>query len=277
MRCTTIRRCAGATLVAVAALIVLAAPAVANEEFTISGPASTPAVAQGATATHTFTLTDTPRFACAPVCDEPIKLELVLSRHATYSKASIDQFLSVSTPFGPCTLGVDAGYPAAFCDLGTRGTFPPMLQVVATIKADESFDDTAVFSQVAVHPAIATEVVRAPVITGSKKIVLSGLPKACAPGDLTVKARIKATNIARIAASLTGATDEWGVNAEGRGAGGTALAHGSTVSIKVPGAKYRRGTAYTISGLKYYSLQFTATIKHHPSQKIKTSVFFQLC
>ena len=90
---------------------------------------------------------------------------------------------------------------------------PATIQVVASIQANESFDNFAGIGldgqsiMETVNPI--TRVIYPPDISGSAKLVLKGLPAGCASEDLKLKARAKG-DIGRFTATLAGPRDEWG-------------------------------------------------------------------
>lgn len=283
MRLRTTSRSGWAALIASAALIVFAAPASAADDFTIQSVISPEPALRGNAVTHTFTLTNNTPPGCVSICDSTYDFQMLLLR--TYSdKAVANPFLAVTSSYGSCTIDPVVSpyyYHSATCHLGPQQGIPPTVQIVAKIQANESMEDDAglfqangyKFSVLGGNPV--THVINPPAFTGSKKIQLTGLPATCAQGDLTVKAHVTAAHVAHIVAYLSGPTDEWRGH-EDFSSNMIAHADGSSLKAKVRGSKLKADPSL-YPQYRYYTLAFTATIKGHPSRKIKRAVTFQLC
>jgi hypothetical protein len=128
-------------VIAAAVSAVLVSTAAAS--VTVAGSASADVVDRGVTVTDTFTITNsTP--GCTDFCDGVYSFDMLLVR--TKSDAAVDNpFVSVTTTFGTCRVDpVDSyGYHYAACDLGPLSAMPATIQVVASIQANESFDNFA--------------------------------------------------------------------------------------------------------------------------------------
>jgi hypothetical protein len=122
------------------------------------------------------------------------------------------------------------------------------------------------------HPV--TDVSYPPKSSGSKKIRLTGLPANCASGDLTVKAHVSGAHVSRIVADLTGPADEWGGH---QSVDTDAIAHarGSSLTAKVRTSRLKANPLYP--EYRFYTLDFTATTKGHPSHELIRAVKFQVC
>lgn len=207
MRSRMSSRLRWATLIAATASIAFASPAAAIDPVTLEGVSSPTQVPQGATVTHTFTVTNN-TVGCT-FCDEVYGLDMLLLRTRN-DKPVANPFLSVTSSVGACTIApVDSfGYHDASCTFGPRHDMPATTTVVATIQANESFDDFAGLlsggHSIMVVSNTATDVLFAPQVSGSAKIALKGLPDGCAANDLTLKAKAKGGDIGRFTATISG-------------------------------------------------------------------------
>jgi hypothetical protein len=258
-------------LIAVIAAVVSAVLAsTAAASVTVTGSASADVVSRGATVTDTFTVANsTP--GCTYFCDGVYSLHMLLVR--TKSDAPVDNpFRSVTTTFGTCRVDpVDSyGYHYAVCDFGPLSAMPATIQVVASIQANESFDNFAGIAldgqsiEENVNPI--TQVIYPPDVSGSAKLVLKGLPPGCASEDLKLKARAKG-DIGRFTATLAGPRDEWG--ARYPDSFGKTIAHAagkSRLKAKIPASTLTPG---------FYLITFQAVSKGHPTLAKKVNL--QVC
>ena len=200
-------------IVGIAAVVSAVLASTAAASVTVTASASADVVNRGATVADTFTVANsTP--GCTEFCEGVYSLDMLLVR--TKSDAAVDNpFLSVTTTFGTCRIDpVDSyGYHYAVCDFGPLSAMPATIQVVASIQANESFDNFAGLGldgqsiEETVNPI--TRVIYPPDVSGSGKLRLKGLPPGCASEDLKLKARAKG-DIGRFTATLAGPRDEWG-------------------------------------------------------------------
>jgi hypothetical protein len=258
----------------IAAVVSVVLVSTAAAQVTLAGSASDDVVDRGATVTDTFTVTNsTP--GCTDFCDGAYSLDMLLVR--TKSDAAVDDpFLSVTTTSGTCRVDpVDSyGYHYAVCDFGPLSAMPATIQVVATIQANESFDNFAGLGEngqaITDETAVAnpvTEVIYPPDVSGADKLVLKGLPPGCASEDLTLKARAPG-DIGRFTATLAGPRDEWGANYPDTFGKTIARASGkSKLKVEIPVSKLEpRG---------FYLITLQAVSKGHPTLAKKVSL--QIC
>ncbi len=264
-----IQRLGFIAVIAAVALAVLTSTAAAS--VTVTGSASAEVVDRGATVTDTFTVTNsTP--GCTSFCDGVYSLDMLLVR--SKSDAPVDNpFLSVTTTFGTCRVDpVDSyGYHYAVCDFGPLSAMPATIQVVATIQANESFDNFAGISEdrqsIMETVNAITEVIYPPDVSGSEKLVIKGLPAGCASQDLKLKARAKG-DIGRFTATLAGPRDEWGARYPDSFGKTIARATGqSHLKVKVPVSK--------LTSRGFYLITFQAVSKGHPTLAKKVNL--QVC
>jgi hypothetical protein len=255
----------------IAAVVSAVLVSTAAASVTLAGSASDDVVDRGATVTDTFTIANsTP--GCTEFCDGLYSLDMLLVR--TKSDAAVDNpFLSVTTTFGTCRVDpVDSyGYHYAVCDFGPLSAMPATIQVVASIQANESFDNFASIGldgqsiEESVNPV--TRVIYPPDVSGSAKLVLKGLPPGCASEDLTLKARAEG-DIGRFTATLAGPRDEWGANYPDTFGKTIARATGkSRLKVEIPVSK--------LTPRGFYLITFQAVSKGHPTLAKKVNL--QIC
>lgn len=107
-----------------------------------------------------------------------------------------------------------------------------------------------------------------PVLTGSSKIHLPGLPEGCFSGDFQLHVVVAAPAVKKVAASLFLGFDQEGVGQEWQ-----KTAHGSQLRATVPISQmleYRHPYAATV-----YKLKIKARV--HGGSRLKRTVEFQLC
>ncbi len=259
-----------AAMVTATVLIAFASPASASDIFTIDEVDSPDPVPRGQTVTDTFTITNSEP-GCGD-CGGNYAFDMLLLR--SKSDASVpNPFLTVTSSYGSCSIDpVDSyGYHSAICNLGARQNIPQTVTVVATIEANESFDNYAGFLEtgepIGIVSNALTQVIYPPAISGSGKIRLKGVPQGCATDDFKVKARARAGDIGRFTAILAGPRDEWGARLDDGFSKKIAHSEGSShLKAKVRASKLDAG---------FYDLGFAAIGKGHPT--LKSKVNFQVC
>jgi hypothetical protein len=263
-----IQRVGFIAVIAAIGSVVLASTAAAS--VTVASSASDDVVNRGATVTDTFTVSNsTP--GCTDFCDGVHSLDMLLLR--TKSDAPVDNpFLSVTTTFGTCRVDpVDSyGYHYAVCDFGPLSAMPATIQVVASIQANESFDNFAGLGRdgqsIGETTNPITNVIYPPDVSGSAKLVLKGLPPGCASEDLTLKARAEG-DIGRFTATLAGPRDEWGARYPDSFGKTIARAAGkSRLKAEIPASTLTPG---------FYLITFQAVSKGHPTLAKKVNL--QVC
>jgi hypothetical protein len=258
-------------IVVIAVVVSAATASAASGLVTVTGSASDDVVDRGSTVTDTFTVTNsTP--GCTDFCDGIYSFDMLLVR--TKSDAAVDNpFLSVTTTFGTCTVDpVDSyGYHGAVCDFGPLSAMPATIQVVASIQANESFDNFSGVGRdgqsIGETANAITNVIYPPDVSGSAKLVLKGLPPGCASDDLTLKAHAPG-DIGRFTATIAGPRDEWGANYPDTFGKTIARAKGkSKLKVEIPVSK--------LTPRGFYLITFQAVSKGHPTLAKKVNL--QVC
>ena len=252
---------AGATLGICAAFATGASAAVA-----ISQSESPDPVPQGGNVTSTI-LVSNPGAAVTGV-----QLQLGLTR-AGQAAGAKDSYLSITPSVGSCTVSGTGN--AGACSLGDMAP-GAVVGITAVIKTNESFDQTVrafrCFDAVCDFPeelgvSVGTaHVIIPPVISGSSKIKVNGLPSSCTSSKFTAKAKAKGA-ITRFYAYLSGPRNEFG----------TSLPSGSNSKRIKKGTKKKLAVPIKADTLSpgFYELKLTAKPKQ--GKAATTFVQFQVC
>ena len=150
-------------------------------------------------------------------------------------------------------------YHSAVCSVG--GLAPgDSIQIVARAEVNESMDMTAGTDKV------TTLVDAPPVVTGSEKIKVAGLPDSCAHSSFTLKAKAKGAK--KVAASLVGP-----LNSEGKPPAGEVAKNRRLGAAK--GAKLKAEVDAGTLDPAFYEIKLAA--KYYGKPKQTASVLFQRC
>jgi hypothetical protein len=258
---------------AFAVVAVLAVPTVAraSEDFSVSVQPSASAVPKGSTVTMTVTVKNKgtePPFMGALYVD--------LSSLSGHGQPAADPVVSIKPSQGSCSAGEAATYQEQICSLGSlqpgaTATIVEVIQMNQTMNhmvallrspyegefADADRSDNTVFAQVTASSP--------PVLSGSKKIALKGLPTGCAAGDFTLQVKPQIPNAKEIIVFLDLGFDENGV--------GQSFEKSTTHSqfqVRIP--------ASTINDPQLdatYTLK--VKVRRHGAGPLKRFVEFQLC
>jgi hypothetical protein len=188
-----------------------------------------------------------------------------------------DPYQSFSTSQGTCTDKSSAAYGTVYhfivCELGPLAV-GASAKITAVVQANQS---AHYFAYLLPTPyeggyqdgdnsdnAVATRVTVStpPVLTGSKKIKISGLPKGCASADFTLRAKAKISGVKKMKASLFYFVNGDGVTFQ-------KAASGDHLTAKVPVSKLSNEL-----GL-FYKLVIKA--KQGGGRHLTTTVTFQPC
>lgn len=257
--------------IAVCAGLAMPAIARASEDFSVSAQPSAPAVDKGSTVTMTVTVKNKgtePPFMGALYVD--------MSSLSGHGQPAADPVESIKTSQGSCSAGEAVTYQEQICSLGSlapgaTATIVEVIQVNQTMNhmvallrspyegefADADRSDNTVFVQVTASAP--------PVLTGSKKIGLKGLPTGCAPGDFTLQVKPHIANAKQIIVFLDLGFDENGV--------GQTFEKSTTASrfkVRVPVSQIndpQLGATYTLK----------VKVRRHGAGPVKRFVEFQLC
>ncbi|MBA3865036.1 MAG: DUF11 domain-containing protein [Solirubrobacterales bacterium] len=226
-----------AALVVIAVLVLPAAAQASSYDLAISETQSATVIEKGGLVTFT-----------ADVVNQGTRAENVyveLSSLGGHGRGADDPYLSFSTSQGTCSDQSGPAYGTVYnlivCELGPLAP-GARAQITAVVKANQSAhyfayllpnaneggyqdadnSDNVVFSRVTASTP--------PLISGSPKIKLSGLPKGCATGDFTFTAVAKIDGVKKVSASLF-------YYAEGEGESWKKTANGSRLTAKVDSSR----------------------------------------
>jgi hypothetical protein len=177
----------------------------------------------------------------------------------------------VANPFVSATVSTGAPcrierFPSSFGDYHSAvcsvdGLAPgESAQIVARAEVNESMDVTAGADKV------TTLVDAPPVVTGSAKIKLGGLPDSCARSSFTLKAKAKGAK--KVVATLVGP-----LNAEGKPPAGEVAKNRKLSTAK--GSKLKADVDAANLDLAFYEIKVAAKYDGKPKQT--ASVLFQRC
>lgn len=252
-------------MVAVATLAFPAAAA-ASLDVAITHTESADPVQKGTLVTYTTTVTNqgTETF-------EGTGLDL-FGLGAGNSRAVPNPYRSATPSQGSCVIEPAGDYQQALCDLGpiTPGA---SARVVSVVEANVSTDNVAgllicdfgplsceAFSDADPSDDEAherTTVIVPPVISGSPKVKLKGLPQGCVAGDLVLKAKAKGSKVKGIKAKLIGKNVSERLGQSNR----------NRLTFTVPGSE--------LDQARFYELNVNVTRKGGPG--LKRSVELQVC
>lgn len=260
-------------VVATAALLVaLAVPAVAHASYdlAVSQTQSATVIDKGGLVTFTAEVRNK-----GTVDAENVYIEL--GSLAGHGRGADDPYQSFSTSRGTC---VDRSGPAygtvyhvIFCELGPLAV-GASAKITAVVQANQSANYSAILlptpyeggyqdgdnSDNAAYGRVTAST--PPVVTGSKKIKITGLPRGCAPGDFTLRAAAKISGVKKMKASLFYFVNGDGVTFQ-------KAVNGALLTAKVPVSKLSNEL-----GL-FYKLVIKA--KQGGGKHLTTTVTFQPC
>jgi Domain of unknown function DUF11 len=208
---------------ALAASLVVPSSAQAAFDVGVSQVASADVVPAGETVTYTVTVRnegDPSEIDQHTAIDMP---NFDLDGHSPVA----NPYVSVTTSQGHCIMGQIGQYHDAQCDLGVLGP-AATVDIVAVVQVNQSMDHKAVF----INPGcfglglrgscgyadadfsdnrstVRTIASVPPVLSGSKKIKIKGLPVGCASQDFTIKAKAKG-DVKKLSAELVSAKQNEG-------------------------------------------------------------------
>jgi hypothetical protein len=199
-----------------------------------------------------------------------------MSSLSGHGQPAADPVQSIKPSQGSCSAGEATTYQEQICSLGSlapgaTATIVEVIQMNQTMNhmvallrspyegefADADRSNNTVFVQVTASSP--------PVLTGSKKIALKGLPTGCAPGDFTLQVKPNIPNAKQILVFLDLGYDENGV--------GQVFEKSTTASkfkVRVPVSQIndpQLGATYTLK----------VKVRRHGAGPVKRFVEFQLC
>jgi len=166
-----------AALVAGALLVV---PASASADAVATQTASPKPVKKGELVTITITVTNS---GPGTVSADEAQVEMFPLRGSS-ERAANNPYSSVTASSGTCALNPTGAYFVADCAVGAMAP-GASVQITAVLRVNESMTHTvapknATFSELPVAASAP------PVVAGSPKLRLAGLPQGCVPGDFTL-------------------------------------------------------------------------------------------
>lgn len=256
-----------------ALVLVLALPAAApaaTHDLAVSQSQSATVVPKGSLVTFTVDVRNV-----GTATDEAVFVEL--GSLAAHSLGADAPYQSFSTSQGTCSDRSGPAYGTVYhflvCELGPLAP-GASAQITAVVQANESADYTAVLLPNAFEGGYLdgdnsnneaggrVTVSTPPLVSGSRKIKLSGLPSGCAPGDFTLHAVAKAKRVKKMVASLFFLVDGDSQTWQRR-------ANGNHLTAKVPVSKLPDELGRT------YTLVIKAKVRH--GGFLKTTVALQSC
>jgi Domain of unknown function DUF11 len=237
-------------------LTLIPANAVASSDVSFSQTDSPDPVLPGDPVTYTITVTNVGTETVDPVDVDIYSLEVGGSHGVPNPN------LSVAPSQGTCAAGAAVTYQEQICSLGSLAP-GASAEIVNVAQANVSMDHVAglihnVDDNFSNDEAGArTTVIVPPVIEGSKKVKLKGLPAGCLAGDVVVKAKAKGPKVKQIKAKLIGR------NVSER----LGRASGNKLKFTLPGSELEQA--------RFYELNVNVTRKGAPG--LKRSVELQAC
>jgi hypothetical protein len=199
-----VRRSIAVTFALAVALALPAAAQAGGDTVTFSQVDSADPVKPGDLVTYTVTVRTHSSYGDLPYLDislSELKRDLP---HTDLSEPVNNPYRSVTSSRGTCAIKNESN--ATECHLGAVPA-GSSTTIKAVVEMNESMDQYAnVVSNLGsyVTDIESTTVSVPPVLDGSKKIRLKGLPEGCAAGNFTLKAKSKGKHPKKISASLEG-------------------------------------------------------------------------
>jgi hypothetical protein len=209
-----------APLAVVLALLALPASAQALTDVGVTQTPSARIVKPGGLVTFTV---DVRNLGDQPSAYGSVYVEL--ASFADYAHAADAPYKSISTTRGSCADNSSVGYGMLYhyvdCDLGVMGP-GETARITATVQVNQSMHHSTVLlpaadggeyfddnnSNNASGQRIAVDI--PPVVTGSRKLKLQGVPDGCVDGDFTIRVAAKGTFVKKVMAAINLGFDQDG-------------------------------------------------------------------
>lgn len=202
----------GIALIAAASIVALALPqaAHASDDFAVSQTQSATVIAKGGLVTFTVDVNNV-----GTVADEAVFVEL--GSLGGHGRGADDPYQSFTTSQGTCADRSGAAYGTFYnvvvCELGPLSP-GASARITAVVKVNQSAQFSADLlpdgneggysdgdnSNNAAYGRVTAST--PPVLSGSKKIKLTGLPTGCAQGDFTLRAATNVNGVKKLGVSL---------------------------------------------------------------------------
>lgn len=202
-----------------------------------------------------------------------------LNSLAAHGAGADNSYQSATTSTGTCKIETGHGYGYTYhwvvCELGELAP-GASVQIEATVQVNQTAVHSAtllgryaegLFTDDEFHDNAAHDRITAsspPVVSGSKQIKISGLPKGCASGDFTLVASSKAKGVKKMRASLFLGFDDEGVGGEFEK---TVRGHRLVAKVPVSRIAYELGKSYTLK----------IKAKRGGAGPLQATVSFQIC
>ena len=267
------KRCIALVVVLLTALLALPAAAQASTDVGISQTASAHAVKPGGPVTVNVTVTNLGTGPANPNGDGSVNLNLF--SWGAHAAPTNNPYQSVTASQGSCNIEMVGKYQNAYCTLGPLAP-GASAQVTAVVQVNEAADHFAQLLGQAnaisdysddnaandgAHTTIFADT--APVVTGSKKLKIKGLPSGCVSGDFTLDIRAKAPHVKKVKVSASLGFDE---NGDGQNFNKTAK--GNHLKVKFPASK----AAVELN--KTYNLKVKARAN---GKRLRTTITYVRC
>jgi Domain of unknown function DUF11 len=246
-------------MAALVAGALLAVPTSASADLVVTQSASPKPVKKGELVTITVNVSNP---GPKPASGEEARVDLFPLLGST-DHAANNPYDSATPSQGACTLSKQGAYYVAACLLGDLPV-GSTAQITAVVRVNESMNhvaapSNATWSELPVAAAVP------PVVTGSAKLRLAGLPATCALGDFTLTVTSLAPRTRQIRAHLFLGYDE-----VGEGISFDPSGKGRRLRVTVPASKI-----YEPKIGKLYKLTLWAKRKGAPA--LKRTLAFELC
>jgi Domain of unknown function DUF11 len=241
----------------------------AVDDVAVSQSASSQVVKRGETVTITVTVDNRGTVASSGV-------GVGMAGLGGGDKVTNNPYQSFSATQGTCTDEPAGGVAQLFCKVGSLA-LGASARITVVVKMEETmnhfaaletefggeYEDANIPNDVSFMKVAASA---PPVVTGSKKIKLPGLPEGCVSGDFPLKVIAAAHGVKKISASLF-----LGFGKEGGGGEWQHIGHGSRMETTVPASRVEPGPILDA----VHKLKIKVRLKG--GTRLKRTVEFQLC
>jgi Domain of unknown function DUF11 len=256
---------------ALAAGLVVPAAAHAASDIGISETASSTKVKPGTPVTVNVTATN-----LGDQASPTDSVYLDIFSWGAHGRPTDNPYQSVAASQGSCNIKPVGEYQDINCNLGPLSP-GASAQITAVVQANETADHftqllgenytTSAYGDdnASNNKARTTIYAASPVVTGSKKLKISGLPDVCASEDFNLQVKANTTRLKKLVASASLGVDDHGIGIELR-----KTVHRKRLTARVP---VSRMAEYVLG--KEYELKIEA--RRRGGGKLKATVKFEHC